>query len=140
MPVALIHSTNRHALSDHALTVWARIAPGATPSFFGEFAWGAARMFAETAVKLGGRLTRQNLLAAVARISNYTANGLFSPQSIGTKQTSRCQSVIQLVNGKWVRRGTYPYICGSLVNTAQVNAERRRRRGSPAPGRCRRSG
>jgi ABC-type branched-subunit amino acid transport system substrate-binding protein len=95
----------------------ARIAPGATPSFFGEFAWAAARLFTETAVRLGGRLGRHSLLAAIGRVSGYTANGLISPQSIGSKQTSRCQSVIQLVNGKWVRRGSYPYICGPLVNS-----------------------
>jgi ABC-type branched-subunit amino acid transport system substrate-binding protein len=94
-----------------------RVSPGATPSFFGEFAWGAARLFTETALRLGGRLTRPNVLGALGRISNYTANGLFAPQSIGTKQTSRCQSVIQLVDGKWVRRGAYPYICASIVNS-----------------------
>jgi hypothetical protein len=95
----------------------ARISPGARPSFFGEFAWSAARLFTETALRLGGQLSRQNLLAAVRQVASYTANGLVSPQTIGSKRTSPCQSVIQLVDGKWVRRGTYPYICGSIVDS-----------------------
>jgi ABC-type branched-subunit amino acid transport system substrate-binding protein len=113
----LFEEADRSPEMQQYLAWLARVSPGATPTFFGEFAWGAARLFTETALKLGGRLTRQSMLAALARVSHYTANGLFSPQSIGTKQTSPCQSVIQLVNGKWVRRGAYPYICGSIVNS-----------------------
>jgi hypothetical protein len=94
-----------------------QVAPGAHPSFFGVFAWGAARLFAQEAVQLGGKLTRSSLLAALKTVKNYTSNGLFAPQAVGAKTTAPCQTVIQLEGGKWVRRSTYPYICGSLVNS-----------------------
>jgi ABC-type branched-subunit amino acid transport system substrate-binding protein len=94
-----------------------QVAPGAHPSFFGVFAWGAARLFAQEAVQLGGKLTRTSLLAALKTVRNYTSNGLFAPQAVGAKTTARCQTVIQLEAGKWVRRSAYPYVCGSLVNS-----------------------
>lgn len=114
----LFEEVSRNPEMQTYLTWLARVAPGATPSFFGEFAWGAARLFTETALRLGGRLSRQNLLAALSTVTNFTANGLFSPQRIGARQTSPCQSVIQLVNGKWVRRGAFPYICRSIVDSS----------------------
>ena len=35
-----------------------QVKPGATPTFFGLYAWSAARLFVEQAAKLGGDLTR----------------------------------------------------------------------------------
>jgi ABC-type branched-subunit amino acid transport system substrate-binding protein len=94
-----------------------RVAPSATPSFFGIFAWGAAKLFVQHALELGGRLNRQTLLAAIRATSGYSANGLFAPQSVGAKQTSPCASVIQLVGGHWVRKTPYPYTCGAIIDT-----------------------
>lgn len=94
-----------------------RVAPGAKPSFFGLFAWSAGRLFTDTALKLGGKLTRQSLLAALAKIDNYTGYGMLSPQHVGKKITGGCYGFIVLKGGKWVREGPSPFACGSVVDT-----------------------
>ena len=68
-------------------------------------------------MQLGGKLTRASLVAALKTVKNFTSNGLFAPQAVGTKTTATCQTVIQLEGGKWVRRSPYPYSCGSLVDS-----------------------
>ena len=40
-----------------------QVKPGATPEFFGVFAWSAAKLFVELAAKLGGKLSRATLLS-----------------------------------------------------------------------------
>jgi len=93
------------------------VAPGQHPSFFGIFSWGAARLFTETALRLGGKLTRSSLIAALKQVRNYTSNGLFAPMPVGAKTTPPCQTEMQLENGVWVRRTPYPFSCGQVVNT-----------------------
>ena len=100
------------------LTWLQRVAPGATPSFFGIFAWGAMKLFTQLAVQLGGQLTRASLLTAIRGVSGYTANNLFTSQNVGAKKTPNCQAVIQLQSGKWVRKSPYPYTCADVFNTA----------------------
>jgi hypothetical protein len=95
-----------------------RVAPSATPSFFGMFAWGSMALFTQLAVELGGGLTRSTLLAAIKNVDNFTDHGLFSPQHIGAKKSPACQTVIQLEKEKWVRRSAYPYTCSTVFNTA----------------------
>jgi ABC-type branched-subunit amino acid transport system substrate-binding protein len=94
-----------------------RVAPGAKPSFFGLFAWSAGRLFTDTALKLGGKLTRASLLAALAKIDNYTGYGMLSPQHVGKKITGGCYGFIVLKGGKWVREGPAPFACGPVVDT-----------------------
>jgi ABC-type branched-subunit amino acid transport system substrate-binding protein len=94
-----------------------RVAPGAKPSFFGLFAWSAGRLFTDTALKLGGKLTRASLLAALAGIDNYTGYGMLSPQHVGKKITGGCYGFIVLKGGKWVREGPTPFACGPVVDT-----------------------
>ena len=47
------------------------------------FAWSAARLFVERAIALGGKLSRAGLLADLAKVDNWTANGMHSPQHVG---------------------------------------------------------
>jgi len=96
---------------------WLKRTSGGTPTFFGVYAWAAADMFTQLAVQLGGKLTRASLLQAVRGVRNFTDNGMVPPQNPGIKQTGKCLSVVQLVNGKWVRKTPYPYTCGSLINS-----------------------
>ena len=84
------------------------VAPGAHPSFFGVFAWGAARLFTQEAIELGGKLSRTSLIAALRTVKNYTSNGLFAPMQVGAKTSPPCQTEIQLENGVWVRRTPVP--------------------------------
>ncbi|MGH3737908.1 MAG: ABC transporter substrate-binding protein [Micromonosporaceae bacterium] len=93
-----------------------RVAPGATPSYFGLFAWSAARLFTELALKLGGKLTRQSLISAVRGVRSWTGHGLFAPQDVGGRHTAGCNSIIRLQGGKWVHESKR-FLCGAVLNT-----------------------
>lgn len=93
-----------------------RVAPGAEPSYFGVFAWSAAKLFAEQATALGGDLSRASLTAAVRRVHHWTAAGLHAPQDVGGKINSGCWRFVRLEHGAWVPFGGRQYLCrGSTV-------------------------
>ena len=96
---------------------WLQRTSGGTPTFFGIYAWAAADLFTQLAIKLGGKLTRASLVDALKGVHDFTDNGMVPPQNPGSKITGKCLSVVQLVNGNWVRKTPYPYTCGSLVDT-----------------------
>lgn len=93
-----------------------RVAPGATPSYFGLFAWSAARLFTEQALKLGGKLNRKSLISEIQKVRSWTGHGLFAPQDVGGRHTAGCNSIIRLRNGKWVHESKQ-FMCGAVVNT-----------------------
>ena len=95
---------------------WLQHTAGGSPTYFGVWAWAAAVLFTQTAVELGGKLTRASLLAAIHGIRKFTANGMTAPQDVGGKMTPTCMSIVQRVNGTWVRKTPYPYTCGQLVS------------------------
>jgi ABC-type branched-subunit amino acid transport system substrate-binding protein len=88
-----------------------QVKPGAEPSFFGLFSWSAARLFVERATALGGKLSRPALLASVAKVDGWTANGMHSPQHVGPRRTGECWRFIQLRKGRWVPVGGTRYAC-----------------------------
>ncbi|HEY0951635.1 ABC transporter substrate-binding protein [Nocardioides sp.] len=88
-----------------------QVKPGAEPSFFGLFSWSAARLFVERATALGGKLSRSTLLADIAKVDDWTANGLHSPQHVGPRHTGECWRFIQLQKGRWVPVGGTKYQC-----------------------------
>ena len=90
--------------------------PGAEPDFFGVFAWSAARLFVERATALGGRLSRQTLVAELNRVDQWTANGLHSPQRPGPRRTGECFRFLQLRGGTWVPIGGNRYRCNGTTN------------------------
>ncbi len=92
-----------------------RTSPGAAPDYFGMFAWSAARLFTDEALQLGGKLTRQSLLQALSKVDNWTGNGMYGPQHVGSKITGTCYNFIVYKGGKWVREGPSGYTCGSTV-------------------------
>ncbi|MBI2244624.1 MAG: ABC transporter substrate-binding protein [Nocardioides sp.] len=94
-----------------------QVKPGAEPSFFGLFSWSAARLFVEQATALGGKLTRPSLLAGIAKVDNWTANGLHSPQHVGPRHTGECWRFIQLQKGKWVPIGGTRYQCSGTTSS-----------------------
>ena len=94
-----------------------RTAPGAAPTFFGVYAWGAAAMFTQLALQLGGKLNRTTLLAAIRGTHNYTDNGMFPPQDPGGKNTGHCMSILQLHGSTWSRVTGYPYTCDAVINS-----------------------
>jgi ABC-type branched-subunit amino acid transport system substrate-binding protein len=91
-----------------------RLYPNAVPSFFGLFAWGAVKLFTQLAVELGGRLSRQTLLAAIRNVRSYDGAGLFAKQDVGAKRSANCDAVMQLEAGGWQRRSPYPFVCSTL--------------------------
>jgi ABC-type branched-subunit amino acid transport system substrate-binding protein len=95
-----------------------RVAPGAAPSYFGMFAWAAARLFVTTAAKVGPQLTRKAMLDAIRGVHDFTAEGMVAPQDVGGKRTSACMSLVRLKGGAWSRLAPASgYSCGSLIDT-----------------------
>jgi ABC-type branched-subunit amino acid transport system substrate-binding protein len=92
-----------------------QVHPGAQPTFFGVFAWSAARLFVEEATKLGGRLTRQTLVPSLRSVDNWTGNGIHSTQHVGAKNTGDCWRFITLKGAKWVPTGGRKYTCNGTT-------------------------
>jgi ABC-type branched-subunit amino acid transport system substrate-binding protein len=93
-----------------------QVHPGANPTFFGAFAWSAARLFVEQASALGGKLTRQTLLDRVRHVDNWTSNGLHAPQHVGAKNVGDCWRFITLKHGRWVPLGGSRYMCDGVTS------------------------
>ena len=92
-----------------------QVKPGADPSFFGVFSWSAARLFAERATALGGKLTRATLLAEFKGVQKWTSNNLHSPQNVGAKRSGDCWRFIQVKSSKWVPIGGTKYTCNGTT-------------------------
>ena len=84
-----------------------QVAPGASPTFYGVFAWSAAELFVQEAIRLGGKLNRATLVNALRGVNNWTANGMTAPQNVGGKINGSCWRIIQLENGNWNTLGGY---------------------------------
>ena len=92
-----------------------QVSPGAVPSFFGVFAWSAARLFVEQSLKLGGQLSRATLVDSLKKVDNWTANDLTAPQHVGSKKTGDCWRFIQLNGGAWAPVGGTKYTCAGTT-------------------------
>ena len=88
-----------------------QVAPGAAPTFFGMFAWSAAKLFVEKAQSLGGKLTRASLAAAIAGVHDWTAGGMHGPMDVGGKHSPSCLRFLQVQGGKFVPTGGTSYVC-----------------------------
>lgn len=88
-----------------------QVAPGASPSYFGIFAWSAARLFVQQAVALGGKLTRANLVTRVRSVHRWTSNGLHAPEDVGGKTNGSCWRFLRLDHGTWKPAGGTTYMC-----------------------------
>jgi len=94
----------------------AQVSPGAVPNYYGLYAWSAARLFVQEAVKLGGGLDRASLVAAFAKVKDWTSNGLHVPQQVGARTTYNCAQIIQLNGGKWSPVSGNGFQCGPLID------------------------
>lgn len=88
-----------------------QVSPGATPSYFGLFAWSAARLFGQEAAALGGQLDRARLVARIRGVTGWTDRGLHAPQAVGPKVNSSCWRFLQLHRGAWQPAGGRAYLC-----------------------------
>ena len=89
-------------------------APGAQPTFFGMFAWSAAKLFVEKSLQLGGKLTRQSLIAAVRSTNGWTGGGMHSPMSVGAKHPPVCVRWMTIKGGQFTSY-TPKYVCGGYT-------------------------
>lgn len=94
----------------------AQVSPGAIPNYYGLYAWSAARLFVQEAVKLGGKLDRASLVKAFSGVKDWTSNGLHVPQQVGARTTYNCAQIIQLNGGKWTPVSGPKHTCGPLIN------------------------
>ncbi|MGA8258378.1 MAG: ABC transporter substrate-binding protein [Nocardioides sp.] len=92
-----------------------QVNPNAKPGFFGVFAWSAARLFVETSLRLGGRLSRQSLVDAIRKVDDWSGNDIHAPQHVGPKQVSDCWRFIKLVRGEWIPVGGRAYRCAGVT-------------------------
>ncbi|WP_139977554.1 ABC transporter substrate-binding protein [Nocardioides litoris] len=95
-----------------------QVKPGTPPLFFGTFAWSAARLFVELAAKLGGKLTRESLVAELRKVDDWTAQGMHAPQPVGSKGTGECWRFIQLKGGRWNPVGGTKFTCAGLTRAS----------------------
>jgi ABC-type branched-subunit amino acid transport system substrate-binding protein len=95
----------------------AQVAPDSNPAYFGQYGWGATRLFVEKAIKLGGDLNRESMVRELGTVRNYTANGMFAPQQVGPKQTSQCTQFVQVRGGKFVKHSPGKFMCQGLTDS-----------------------
>jgi ABC-type branched-subunit amino acid transport system substrate-binding protein len=91
-----------------------QVAPGAQPTFFGLFAWSAAKLFVEKSLQLGGKLTRASLVSAVRSTNGWTGGGAHSPMSVGSKHPPVCVRWMQVKNEQFASY-TSKYVCGGYT-------------------------
>jgi len=87
------------------------------PTYFGQFAWSAMRLFTELAFKIGPKLTRAKMNDALKAVNNWTDHGMHEPQSVVSKIAGKCFNVLQVKSGNFVQ--VYPrgkYACGNLLH------------------------
>lgn len=88
-----------------------QVDPNSTPTFFGVFAWSAARLFVTKAVELGGDLSRANMVKAIAGVKVWEGNKMHARQYVGPKQLAECWRFMQLKGGKWTPSFGSTYQC-----------------------------
>jgi ABC-type branched-subunit amino acid transport system substrate-binding protein len=91
--------------------------PGAQPTFFGIFAWSAAKLFVEKALALGGQLNRASLIAAFKKSDGWTGGGMHAPMSVSSKHPPVCVRWMQVKNGAFVPF-TPKYVCGGYTKAS----------------------
>jgi len=94
-----------------------QVKPGAVPNFYGLFAWSATRLFVEQATALGGKLSRESLVAAVRKVNDWTGNGAHAAMRVGTAETPQCQKIIQFKGGRWQQISPGTWLCGGVVDS-----------------------
>ena len=96
---------------------WLRqVVPGANPTFFGEFAWSAAKLFVQNSIALGGKLNRATLAASFKGVHAWQGGGMHGPMDVGGKHSPSCVRFLQVKNNKFVPLGSTQYVChGSSV-------------------------
>ncbi|HEX9683457.1 MAG TPA: ABC transporter substrate-binding protein [Acidimicrobiales bacterium] len=80
-----------------------RTNPGLQPDFFAIQSWVAGHMLATAIAEAGAELTRDNVIAALEGLEDYTAEGMIAPITPGTKTGPECFLVAKVTGGAWAR-------------------------------------
>lgn len=93
---------------------WLARTGGSAPAYAGAEAWAAGALFTKAVLELGGKLTRASLIAKLGTINLWDGNGIITPADPSQGASARCATMMQVVNGRFVRRSPFPYTCGPL--------------------------
>ncbi len=93
---------------------WLARTGGSAPAYAGAEAWAAGSLFTTAALQLGGTLTRESLIAKLRTINVWDGNGIITPSDPSQGASARCATMMQVVDGRFVRRSPFPYTCGPL--------------------------
>jgi len=80
--------------------------PGAIPAELGVQAWSAGLLFATAAKAAGPNLTRESLIAELAKVHDWNAGGLHGSADPGAGKGAACFVMMKVEDGKFVR--AYP--------------------------------
>jgi branched-chain amino acid transport system substrate-binding protein len=108
------------AVFDH----WYQVAwPGHEPDVYALYAWASAELFVQAVRSAGSVLSRASILAALARITSFDADGLMAPADPAARQPSTCFIIARVINGNWQRVDTPPngWICTGSFFKASGN-------------------
>ena len=108
-----LHSVRGVAARDQPLQAVAPAGcPGAAPTFFGLFAWSAAKLFVAEVAEPGRQAHAvPSLVAKVKGVHAWTADGAHGPMDVGGKHSPSCVRFLQLRGGKWVPLKGTAYVC-----------------------------
>jgi len=94
-----------------------QVSPGEQPTFFGLFAWSAAKLFVEKAAGLGGKLTRPALVSAFKATNGWTGGGMHAPMSVGGKHPPSCYRYMTVKNSRFTPYGPTSYLCNGYTQS-----------------------
>lgn len=96
---------------------WLEVAhPSDKPDVYGAYAWASGLLFEEAMKAAGPRPTRSGLLSALKGIHDFDGNGFIAPADVGNKRPPVCTVVIQVDNGRFVRRlPQQGFYCGNAA-------------------------
>jgi len=93
---------------------WLKRVGGDPPAYAGAEAWAAGLLFVKAALELGGKLNRASLIQKLNTINEWDGNGIIAPSDPSHGASARCATMMQVVDGQFVRQSPYPYTCGPL--------------------------
>jgi hypothetical protein len=86
------------------MTTWMhKVAPGRVPDLYAVDAWAAGVLFVQALKATGSDPTRTKLLAQIAKIHSFNADGLLPTADPGAKLPSTCMVIAGVQNGQFVR-------------------------------------
>jgi ABC-type branched-subunit amino acid transport system substrate-binding protein len=80
-----------------------RAAPGQPKDSFAADSRVAAKAFFDALESLPGPITREALVAQLAKIGTFDAGGMYGPIQLGAKRTNYCFVGLKVIDGKWKR-------------------------------------